>query len=180
MLATFTFSPGSCIRCGGADGYELETGGVVEIFLDQDRNEAFPESIEGIITAVTQASVTDTSRTYTVQYETDDLEDSALLIAECDVSSLICTSWAQILEDQIDALVKVKAITEVIVTGNSTLDVQLVAGEIITSVIQTTAGSGIMLESITYAGDPPVATLTFTGSPFVNTDLQLQIQYNNP
>lgn len=103
MLATFTYSPGSCIRCGGADGYELSDGDVVKVYLNQDRNEAFPEWIEGIVVGVTQTSPTDTSRTYTVQYETDDLEEAALLIAACDVLSLICTSCCEILQEQLDA-----------------------------------------------------------------------------
>lgn len=246
-------------------------GDVVKVYLDQDRVPAFPEWIEGIIVGVTQASATDTSRTYTVQYESDDLEEAAEAISSCDILSLICTSCCEILQAQLDAWAdadepqvtlstywdaddgkawlyadaysrvpgvtivsygwfdfdetvvgtgatpglqipdselsdflggwygvnvtdsaghstlahvyvsptKLKFRTEntTITTGNSTKVVALNDGETIASVIQTTAGSGILLESITYAGDPPVATLTFDNTPAVaSVGLQLLIQ----
>lgn len=268
-LKTTTYSPGTCIRCGGNDGYELGDGDVVKVYLDQDRVPAFPEWIEGIIVGVTQASATDTSRTYTVQYESDDLEDAALAISSCDILSLICTSCCEVLQEQLDAwadadepvvhiaysweeagnarlvahatshvpgvtiesyawrgptdpisttednqldipdsdatdflgglycvevtdsaghvteacvyvsptALKFRTENTTITTGNSTKDVSLNAGETIASVVQTTAGSGILLESITYAGDPPVATLTFDNTPAVaSVGLQLLIQ----
>lgn len=274
-LETVTYSPGTCIRCGGNDGYEAADGDVVKVYLNQDRIPAFPEWIEGIIVGVTQASATDTSRTYTVQYETDDLEGSALLLSSCDILSLICTSCCEILQEQFDAWAnadepfvqlsyywdedsgkvwlyanaysrvpgvtidtygwidpdevaidetdvpglevpdselstflggwygvnvtdsaghstvvhvyvdptKLKFRTEntTITTGNSTKAVALNEGETIASVVQTTAASGILLESITYAGDPPTATLTFTGTPAVaSVGLQLLIQRSLP
>lgn len=95
-LKLVTYSPGTCIRCGGEDGYELAVGGVVQIFLNTARNSAFPESINGIVVAVDQASVTDTTRTYTVQYESEDLPEGVEELAACDISSLICTSWEAI------------------------------------------------------------------------------------
>lgn len=265
---TVTYSPGSCVRCGGDDGYEAGAGDVVQIFLDQDRNSNFPESISGIVVIVEQASVLDTSRTYTVQYESDDLAGAVDALSSCDILSLLCRSCCEILSERMDeweaidtpqvtlawywngdgqavliaqadivgdyewfdpagvslgtgssashiiagsdaetfagglytvivtspgglqttiqvyvdpTRLKFRTLNTTITTGNSTRILFLNAGESIASVIQTTAGSGIMLESITYAGNPPVATLTFTDTPAVaSVGLQILIQRNLP
>jgi hypothetical protein len=68
-----------------------------------------------------------------------------------------------------------RTLASTITTGNNTKVEALNSGETIASVIQTTAGSGISLESITYSGLN--ATMNFDLSPAVSpVNLQLLIQ----
>ena len=102
-LKTVSYNPGTCVRCGGSDGPEVDTGEYVKINLNQVRNADFPDYINGIVTAVDQASPTDTTRTYTVQYESNDLLGAVEELAACDISSLICIGCCDLLQERIDA-----------------------------------------------------------------------------
>jgi hypothetical protein len=104
MTKTVTYVSTSCVRCGGESGYELTGGESVKIYLNQTRNPNFPVFIEGIVTFRSQASATDTSRLYGIQYESDDLEEAAAELSTCDILNLVCVSCCDLLQEHIDAI----------------------------------------------------------------------------
>lgn len=95
----------TCIRCGGASGPEVIPGDTVKLYLDQDANADFPEWVEGIvITVAPQTEASTSPRYYTIQYESEDLDESANLLRDCDILSVICEGCCAIINDYLDLL----------------------------------------------------------------------------
>ena len=97
------YRPDLCLRCGGATGPEASPGDVVKVYLNPGRSESYPEFIEGLISSVGQVSLADTSRIYTIQYESNDLNGPSS-IAECDILSVLCSSCCELLDEHLTAL----------------------------------------------------------------------------
>lgn len=173
-LKTVQFSPGTCLRCGGVDGVEIAAGDSVKIYLDTERNPDFPEFISGIVTARAQASETDSTRTYTFQYNTEDLDDAAAYLNPCDVLSLICVSCCDLLQDELNELGRFRTLEVTLLTSAAFINVVLNADEFIVSVLNTTANSGVLLDSVTQSGT--TATITFSNTPLVDSTLLLLVK----
>lgn len=104
-LKTLTVISETCVRCGGSAGPEVIPGDTVKLYLDQDANPGFPEWIEGILISKAPQTVASTGPIlYTFQYEADDLEESASLIRDCDVISVLCVGCCEIINAYLELI----------------------------------------------------------------------------
>lgn len=157
-----------CVRCGGVSGAEVIQGDTVKLWLDQTAIPGFPQWVAASVVIISPGDVT---VDYTFEYETNDLEDAALKLRACDVLSVTCAGCCALLQDQIDALGRYRILDTSFNAASVT--VTLATGEFVVSVLQTTAGSGVMLESVVQTGVS--AVLQFTSIPNGATNIRLLI-----
>lgn len=110
----------------GAGAQEAQAGDSIRIFLNQVANPDFPVSIDGIIQPpVSAVNVIDNGghavegRSYTLQYDSDDLEGSGVeTLSACDIIEISVISCCVAVSEALDAEVTARAAADTALQAN--------------------------------------------------------------